>query len=620
MKSFFGVLKYVKGYWRYASLNIGFNILSVFFNLFSLLAVIPLLKLLFSDDNSIFQKTIDAGKPAITLSVNKSLDWVNWKISGYVLSAPTINEGRLTVLIYICIALVFAIFFKSIFRYTAMYFLAVIRNGVVRDFRNKMFDKALRLPISWYSNERKGDIMSRMSSDLQEVEWSIMSSLEMIFREPVTIVIFLVTLFMISPQLTLFVLLMTPLVGAVLGLIAKSLKKNSQKGKEQLGGLFSQMEEMLGGLRIIKGFNAEKKVNARFQKTNNDYTHTMIRNYRKVDLASPVSEFLIMIVLAIIMYYGGNLVLGNESGLNGEKFIGYIAVFSQLIAPVRQATQAFYNVKKGLASMDRINTILHAEESISDPEKPSEIGSFSDSIEYKKVSFAYQRGDDGYALQEIDLKIPKGKTIALVGQSGSGKTTLADMLPRFYDVTAGEITIDGNDIRKYRLRDLRNLMGIVSQESILFNDTVHNNIAFGVETATREEVIEAARIANAHDFISEMPEGYDTNIGDRGSKMSGGQRQRMAIARAVLKNPPILILDEATSALDTGSERLVQDALNKLMQNRTSIIIAHRLSTIQHADEIIVLNRGKIIERGSHAELLARNGTYKSLYDLQIFV
>lgn len=620
MKNFFGVLKYVRGYWRYGTLNIIFNILQVFFNLFSLITIIPLIKLLFSSDRTIFQTTVDKGEPALSLSLSNALDWVNWKISGFVLSYGNIDEGRMKVMLYICIGLVAMIFFKSLFRYLAMFFLAVIRNGVVRDFRNQMYTKALRLPLTWYSNERKGDLMSRMSADVQEVEWSIMSSLEMIFREPVTIVAYLVALIMLSPQLTLFVLLMTPLVGALLGIVAKSLKRSSGKAKEQLGTLLSMMEEMLGGLRIIKGFNAEKKVSGRFRKENDEYTRTMIRNYRKVDLASPLSEFLITIIMAIVMYYGGHLVLDSGGSLTGEKFIGYLAIFSQLIAPVRQATQAYYNVKKGLASVERINVILHAEERINDKPGSKPVNDFSGSIEYKNVSFAYLRGDQGYALKNISLKIPIGKTVALVGQSGSGKTTLADLLPRFYEPTEGAVLLDGTDTRDVRMHDLRAMMGIVSQESILFNDTVHNNIAFGVESATREQVIEAAKVANAHEFISEMPEGYDTNIGDRGSKMSGGQRQRIAIARAVLKNPPILILDEATSALDTGSERLVQDALNKLMLNRTSVIIAHRLSTIQHADEIVVLEKGEIIERGTHTELLERNGTYRKLYDMQVFV
>jgi subfamily B ATP-binding cassette protein MsbA len=620
MKNFFGVLKYVRGYWRYGSLNILFNILQVFFNLFSLIAIIPLIKLLFSSEPSVFQTIVAKGEPALGLSINKDLDWVNWKISSSVMASSDIDTGRMHVLMWICIGLIVAIFFKSLFRYLAMYFLAVIRNGVVRDFRNKMFTKALRLPLSWYSNERKGDLMSRMSADVQEVEWSIMSSLEMIFREPVTIVLYLATLIMLSPQLTLFVLLMVPLVGGVLGLVAKSLKRTSGKAKDQLGTLLSMMEEMLGGLRIIKGFNAEKKVSQRFGEENQAYTKTMIRNYRRVDLASPLSELLITIIFAIVMYYGGKLVLTPDGGMTGEKFIGYLAVFSQIIAPVRQATQAFYNVKKGLASVERINVVLHAEETISDIQHPQEIETFKNEIEYKEVSFAYLRGDLGYALKNINLKITKGKSIALVGQSGSGKTTLADLLPRFYEPSSGEILLDGTNTKNIRMHDLRNLMGIVSQESILFNDTVHNNIAFGIENASREKVIEAAKVANAHDFIMEMPDGYDTNIGDRGGKMSGGQRQRMSIARAVLKNPPILILDEATSALDTGSERLVQEALNNLMLNRTSVIIAHRLSTIQHADEIIVLEKGNIIERGTHTELLNKNGAYRRLYDLQVFV
>ncbi|MEO5643953.1 MAG: ABC transporter ATP-binding protein [Bacteroidia bacterium] len=620
MKNFFGVLKYVQGYWRYGILNILFNILQVFFNLFSLVAVIPLIKLLFTSDNAVFQNAVATGEPVIGWSMNNAIDWINYKISTTVLAAGNIDEGRMKVLIYICIGLVGAIFFKSLFRYLAMFFLAVIRNGVVRDFRNKMFTKAVRLPLSWYSNERKGDLMSRMSADVQEVEWSIMSSLEMIFREPVTILLYLVTLIMLSPQLTLFVLLMVPIVAAVLGIIAKSLKRTSGKAKEQLGTLLSMMEEMLGGLRIIKGFNAEKKMSARFGTENDAYTRTMVRNYRRVDLASPLSELMIMIIMAVVMYYGGRLVLTPDSGMTGDKFIGYLIVFSQLIAPVRQATQAFYNVKKGLASVERINVILNAEETISDVLLPKEITDFGNEIEYRNVSFAYTRGGEGYALKDVNLKIPKGKSVALVGQSGSGKTTLADLLPRLYEPSSGTIFLDGVDTRQVRMHDLRNLMGIVSQESILFNDTVHNNIAFGMENATREDVTEAAKVANAHDFIMEMPDGYDTNIGDRGGKMSGGQRQRMSIARAVLKNPPILILDEATSALDTGSERLVQEALNNLMRNRTSVIIAHRLSTIQHADEIIVLEKGQIIERGTHTELLTQGGTYKRLYDLQVFV
>jgi ATP-binding cassette, subfamily B, bacterial MsbA len=619
MKNFFGVLKYVNGYWRFAWLNIFFNILSVFFNLFSLLTMIPLLQLLFTSDTAGYAATAAQGEPAIGYSISSIMDWLNYKVSVFITESGDPLAARMKILFFICIFIVGVFFFKSITRYLAMFFLAVVRNGVVRDMRNRMYEKCLRLPLSWYSNERKGDIMSRMTSDLHEVEWSIMSSLEMTFREPVTIVAILALLIMMSWQLTLAVVLVTPVIGLVLGLIAKSLKKSSGKAKEKHGLLLSILEEMLGGLRIIKGFNAEPTVSKRFNNENQAYTKIMIRNYRKTDLASPLSEFLIVGVMAGILYYGGSLVIVDGS-LDGALFVGYLLIFSQLIPPVRQFTQAYYNVQKGLASMERINVILHAEETIKDADRPKSLETFSKEIEYRDVSFAYVRGDEGYAVKNVNLKVQKGKTVALVGQSGSGKTTMADLLPRFYDVSGGQVLIDGTDIREVSMHELRSLMGIVSQESILFNDTVFNNIAFGTDGATQQEVEEAARIANAHEFIAEMPDGYQTNIGDRGSKMSGGQRQRIAIARAILKNPPILILDEATSALDTSSERLVQDALNNLMKNRTSIIIAHRLSTIQHADEIIVLKKGEIIERGTHSDLLAKNGAYKQLYDMQAFV
>jgi len=619
MKKFFGVLKYVNGYWRYAVLNIFFNILSVVFNIFSLLSVIPLLNLLFTASVEEFQSNVAKGEPAISGDIKTILDWVNYKFSVYITNSPDPSTAKMELLFYICLCIIGIFFFKSLTRYLAMFFIANIRNGVVRDFRNRMYEKCVRLPLSWYSNERKGDIMSRMTSDLHEVEWSVMSSLEMTFREPITIVSILVIMIMMSWQLTIAVILVTPVIGLLLGLVSKSLKRSSAKAKEKHGLLLSLLEEMLGGLRIIKGFNAEKNIARKFKDENQEYTRIMIRNYRKTDLASPLSEFLIVIVIAGVLYYGGNLVI-NEHTIKGTDFVGYLLIFFQLIAPVRQFTQAYYNVQKGLASMERINVILHADESIKDKSQPKHIDSFRKEIEYRNVSFAYARGDEGYALKNVNLKVEKGKTIALVGQSGSGKTTLADLLPRFYDVTDGEVLIDGTDIRDVSMHELRSLMGIVSQESILFNDTVFNNIAFGVEGVTLQQVEEAARIANAHEFIKEMPEGYQTNIGDRGSKMSGGQRQRIAIARAVLKNPPVLILDEATSALDTSSERLVQEALNNLMKNRTSIIIAHRLSTIQHADEIIVLQKGEIIERGNHSDLLEKRGIYRQLYDMQAFV
>lgn len=619
MKNFFGVLTYVKGYWRYAWLNIFFNILSVVFNLFSLLSVIPLLQLLFTAKTEEFYANVAKGEPEIGRSINSLLEWVNYQFSVYIVNSGDPSAARMKVLLWICVGIVAIFFFKSVTRYLAMFFIAVIRNGVVRDFRNRMYAKCLRLPLSWYSNERKGDIMSRMTSDLHEVEWSVMSSLEMTFREPITIVAIVAIMISMSWQMTLAVVIATPIIGLLLGVVSKSLKRSSGRAKEKHGVILSMLEEMLGGLRIIKGFNAEKDVASRFAEENEAYTRIMTKNYRKTDLASPLSEFLIVTVIAGVLYYGGNLVI-REQQMDGGFFVGYLLIFFQLITPVRQFTQAYYNVQKGLASMERINVILHAEETIRDKDTPEKLGGFSQEIEYRNVSFAYQRGDEGYAVKNVNLKVPKGKTVALVGQSGSGKTTLADLLPRFYDVTEGNVFIDGKDIREVSMHELRALMGIVSQESILFNDTVFNNIAFGTDGVTQQQVEEAARIANAHDFILQMPNGYQTNIGDRGSKMSGGQRQRIAIARAVLKNPPILILDEATSALDTSSERLVQEALNNLMKNRTSIIIAHRLSTIQHADEIIVLQKGQIIERGTHADLLEKGGTYRQLYDMQAFV
>ena len=615
MKNLFGVLKYVKGYWRYALWNILFNILSVVFGLFSLTIVKPFLDLITEKDASTYSTILSKGEPALGASIENLTAYLNYQLSGLI-----IHEGKMRALVTICFAGVFIFFFKALFRYLGMFFLAPIRNGVVKDLRDTIYKKTLNLPLSYYSDERKGDIMSRITSDVQEVEWSVMSSLEMIFRDPINIIILLSVLIYVSPALTLVAFILLPIAALLIYLIGKSLKRSSSRAKEQLGSLFSIMEETLGGLRIIKGFNAERSMKNKFGETNSNYTKQMIHTYRKVDLASPVSEFISSAIMMTLIYFGGQLVIGKEASMDGSTFVFYILTFSQVITPAKTLTAAYSNIQKGLASMERINKILLADVALADIETPKNIDTFKNEIEYRGVSFAYLRGDRGYALKNINLKIIKGKSIALVGQSGSGKTTLADLLPRFYEPSQGEILIDGIDTRHCKAYDLRNLMGIVSQESILFNDTVHNNIALGIENVTREKVIKAAKVANAHDFIMEMPEGYDTNIGDRGSKISGGQRQRISIARAVLKNPPILILDEATSALDTGSERLVQEALNNLMLNRTSVIIAHRLSTIQHVDEIIVLEKGQIIERGNHAELLHKNGTYRRLYDLQIFV
>ncbi len=615
MRKFFGVLRYVNGYWNYGILNIVFNILSVIFSLFSIAMLFPFLQVLLLGNDASLQAAIQKGVPSFTFTASNLTDIVN-----YYLSKVIVEQGKLNALVLICLLVVITTFLKNVFRYFGMFFIAPIRNGVVRDMRNKMYDKVLQLPLSYYSEERKGDIMSRMTTDVQEIEWSIMQSLEMIFREPVTILIYLGTMVKISPQLSIFSFVLLPLSGLMIGRIGKSLRRSSSKSKEKMGLLLSIIEETLGGLRIIKGFNAEKKMNNHFRQVNQQFTNISVKMYRKTDLASPLSEFLGVSVMVIILYVGGKLVLDNDASMNGSLLIFYIAIFSQLLAPAKSFTTAYYNVQKGLASAERIDKILNAEVTIHDTKQAEAIHTFQKEIEYKHVSFAYHKGQVGWVLNDINLKIEKGKTIALVGQSGSGKTTLADMLPRFYDTTEGEILIDGTPIKSLKLTDLRSLMGIVTQESILFNDTVYGNIAFGIENVTEEQVMEAAKIANAHEFISQMPEGYQTNIGDRGSKLSGGQRQRLSIARAVLKNPPILILDEATSALDTESERLVQDALIRLMKNRTSIVIAHRLSTIQHADEIIVMQKGQLIERGTHIQLLSANGAYKKLHDLQSFV
>jgi ATP-binding cassette, subfamily B, bacterial MsbA len=614
MKKFFGVLKYVNGYWRYGFLNILFNVFSVIFSLFSIATLFPFLKVLFSNNLSELNAIIEKGKPVFTFNTDSVVASIN-----YLMAKGALDYGKIKVLVVICLFIIITIFLKNLARYLAMYFLAPIRNGVVRDIRNKLFQKTLNLPLSFYSEERKGDIMSLMTTDVNEIEWSIMQSLEMIFREPLTIIVYLILMFAISTPLTLIAFILLPLTALLIGRIGKSLKRSAGKGKEKMGVLLSIMEETLGGLRIIKGFNAEQKVKDKFQNENQQYTGISIKMYRKMDLASPLSEFLGVSVLVIILYLGGRNVIVDQT-MDGALLLMYLVMFSQLLTPAKSFTSAYYSVQKGLASAERIDKILLAEETIKNASEPTFPSAFEKEIEYKNVSFAYVKGDIGWVLNNINLKIIKGKTIALVGQSGSGKTTLADLLPRFYDTTQGEILIDGTPIKNIHIENLRELMGIVTQESILFNDTVYNNIAFGIKNASEEKIMEAAKIANAHDFIMQMPNGYQTNIGDRGSKMSGGQRQRISIARAVLKNPPILILDEATSALDTESERLVQDALNKLMKNRTSVVIAHRLSTIQFADEIIVMQKGEIAERGTHNELLKKDGVYRKLHEMQSFV
>jgi subfamily B ATP-binding cassette protein MsbA len=606
MKSFFKILRYAGPYWVYGLLNVGFNILSVLFSLVSFTLFIPVLQMLFNN------LPIPHSAPPMKMEINALKD------NFYFYCGRLLEQyGKENMLIYICITIVVLFFLKNLFRYMAMYFLAVVRNGVVKDLRNDLYLKILILPLSYFNEKRKGDIIARMTTDVQEVEWSIMSSLEMAFRDPITMITYIVTLFFISPSLTVFVLVLLPVSGFFIGRIGKSLKRTSDKGQFKMGVLLSMIEETISGLRIIKAFNAIDFADKRFRHTNNEYNRLMIRLYRKRDLASPLSEFLSACVVSIVLWYGGKLVFTPGNYLDAAAFLVYIGIFSQLMPPAKAITQAFYNIQKGAASVDRIETVLHEPEVIEEKPDAQSKKEFHSEIEYRNVDFSYVTEP---VLKKINLVIPKGRTIAVVGPSGGGKSTLVDLLPRFYDCLGGGIFIDGIDIRDLVIQDVRGLMGIVSQETILFNDTVFSNIAFGMDNVSEEEVIAAARVANAHEFIEKMPMGYSTNIGDRGTKLSGGQRQRLSIARAVLRNPPILILDEATSALDTESERLVQQALENLMRHRTSIVIAHRLSTIQFADEIIVLQGGELVERGSHNDLLARNGVYRKLYDMQSFV
>ena len=567
--------------------------------------IIPFLNILFETQDLI--TTI----PVFELSKEGVESYFN-----YYLSQVVIEFGPAKGLLYVMIFVVITTFFKAIFFYFAKYFMVPVSAGVVRDIRDKMYSKILKLPISYYSNERKGDIISRMTSDVTEIEVSVVRSVEALLKEPITIIVYLIGLVSLSPKLSIFVFLMFPISGLIIGKIGSTLRKSSALAQNKLGDLISRIEETLGGLRIIKAFNAQDKSNMRFRNTNSDYTGIMIRMWRRRDLAVPVSEFLGILTVAIVLWFGGSMVLSGSDELTSQALIGYLVVFSQLIAPAKAFTNAFYNIQKGLAASDRINIVLDAKISIQSKKDAVEINNFTTDIKYNNIHFKYK---DDFVINGIELTIKKGQTVALVGQSGSGKTTLVDLLPRFYDVIDGSITIDGVDIRDIKIDKLRGLMGVVNQESILFNDTIFNNISFGVENATKEQVVEAAKIANAHNFINETPGGYETNIGDRGGNLSGGQRQRLSIARAVLANPPIMIFDEATSALDTESEKLVQESLYRLMKNRTSIVIAHRLSTVIHADVICVLEKGRIVEQGSHNDLIKLNGYYKRLHDTQIF-
>ncbi len=615
MKDFLRILRrFVPPYKRYLVGNILFNILSAILNLFSFALIIPILQILFKIDKGVYTYM-----PVI-------VDWANWDS---VKALPEIwknnffwfvsdlieREGGSFTLIILGIFLVVMTFLKVASMYLAFYMMIPIRTGVVRDIRNQINRKITQLSLGFFSEERKGDILARVSGDVNEIEASIMSSLDMLFKNPILISIYLIGMILISWQLTLFVFILLPFAGYVMGQVGKKLKRRSLEGQQQWGALMSQIEETLGGLRIIKAFNAEKKIQDRFERANEQFRQTTTRVYRRQQMAHPMSEFLGTATIAVVLWYGGSLILSNNSSIDAATFIYYLVIFYSIINPAKDLSKAAYAIQKGLASMTRIDKILMAQSDINDPEQPKPV-KFTHAIEYRNVWFRYR---NDWVLKGINLTIPKGKTVALVGQSGSGKSTLVDLLPRFYDVTEGSIAIDDTDIRQVKLVDLRGLMGNVNQEAILFNDTFFNNIAFGVDGATREQVEEAAKIANAHDFIMASENGYDTNIGDRGGKLSGGQRQRISIARAILKNPPILILDEATSALDTESEHLVQEALENLMRNRTTIVIAHRLSTIKNADEICVMHEGEIVERGCHEDLLKLDGYYKRLCDMQSF-
>lgn len=613
MFSFFTLLKrFIPPYKKYVFLNLLFHILSTIFGLFSFMTIIPVLRILFNVSTETLSVYTpwqwgDGVKAFVDAAKNNISYWIEQTVT---------QSGPVQALIFLGVFLVIMTVFKTGTSFLGSYFMIPIRTGVLRDLRKQIFHKILSLPLGFFSEERKGDIMARMTSDVNEVEVSIMSSLDMMFKNPIMILIYLIVMFVLSWQLTLFVLIFLPLGAWAVGKIGKSLKRRSTLGQEQTGELLSQIEETLGGLRVIKAFNAEKKLEGRFEILNEKLRKTFNRINRKYAMAHPVSELLGTVIIAVLLCVGGMLILSNNSNIDGTQFIYYLIVFYSVIPPAKDLSKASYSIQKGMASLDRIDKILGAENNIPEPKNPKTLSEFDNKIEYKNLSFRYQTD---WVLRNINLTIPKGKTVALVGQSGSGKSTLVDLLPRFYDPQEGEILIDGINLKDVKTKDIRSLMGNVNQEAILFNDTFYNNITFGVENATFDEVIEAAKIANAHDFIMATENGYETSIGDRGSKLSGGQRQRISIARAILKNPPILILDEATSALDTESEKMVQEALENLMKNRTTLVVAHRLSTIKRADEICVMNEGEIVERGKHDELIQINGYYKKLVDMQSF-
>lgn len=600
MRNVTRLLRYLRDYKAQIALYFFTNLLAVLFSLFSLTMLAPIMQVIFKDPAA-------GGAPTSTGSgIKESLT--------QFINTVMLQDGVATALAYVCVAAVVFTMLKNLFLYISLRLLNPLRNSILRKLRDDMFTKTLSLPIGFFTEEKKGDLISRMTNDISEVEYSIVSVLEVFIREPLTILFFIIAMVVISPQLTVFLIIFLPIAGWVIGRISKSLKKSSNLAQEQLGSMLGVIDETLGGMRIIKAFNAEKHLRLRFMQINNLLFRTRNKIAARRDLASPMSETMGVFVVSIILWYGGRLVISGDSSFQGEWFLTYIALFTQIINPFKNLSAAFYNVQKGTAALERIEHLLAVENTIVELPNAKHISSFERSIEFRNVSFYY---GDKAILHDIDLTIEKGKTIALVGASGAGKSTLVDLVPRFHDVTNGEVLIDGENIKDYRIDDLRRLMGVVSQEPVLFNDSLQNNIMLGTGGATAQHVEEAARIAHAHDFISNKANGYQTNVGDRGSKLSGGERQRITIARAILKNPPILILDEATSSLDTQSERIVQEAINKLMQNRTCIVIAHRLSTVRHADEIIVLDGGHIVQRGTHDALLAQDGLYRNLVEMQ---
>ncbi|KAA4741545.1 ABC transporter ATP-binding protein [Bacteroides fragilis] len=609
MKEFFQLMKrFVPPYKKYVIWALVLNLLSAILNIFSFSLIAPILQILFKVDKDVYEFI-----PWDTVTIStKDLLINNFY---YYVSAMIQANGASFTLMILGLFLVVMTFFKTFCYFASSAVMIPLRTGVVRDIRVMVYDKVLRLPLGFFSEERKGDIIARMSGDVGEIENSVTSSLDMLVKNPILIIAYFTTLLVISWQLTLFTLLVVPLMGWVMGTVGKKLKRQSLEAQAKWSDTMSQLEETLGGLRIIKAFIAENKMINRFLKCSNEFRDATNKVATRQALAHPMSEFLGTTMIVIVLWFGGSLILSSHSSIDASTFMVYLTILYSVINPLKEFSKAGYNIPKGLASMERVDKILKAENKIVEIPNPKPLNGLEEQVEFKDISFSYDGKKE--VLQHINLTVPKGKTIALVGQSGSGKSTLVDLLPRYHDVQEGTITIDGVNIKDVRISDLRSLIGNVNQEAILFNDTFFNNIAFGVENATMEQVIEAAKIANAHDFIMEKEDGYHTNIGDRGSKLSGGQRQRISIARAILKNPPILILDEATSALDTESERLVQEALERLMKTRTTIAIAHRLSTIKNADEICVLYEGEIVERGKHEELLAKNGYYKRLNDMQ---